>query len=144
MLIFNKEFRTEEKIISALIKKIAKSATVSVNYNGNVEKYEFDTFDVSFDVPDRKILVTDKVGDQIMSMDCHYDAYDEMQEVRSNWFHQTLENARRRHGKEQATKALKDATNSAAKAVAKALDLKSKKRAQQAAAKETLDRIKGL
>ena len=144
MLIFNKEFRTEEKTISALIKKIAKSATVSVNYNGSVEKYEFDTFDVSFDVPDHKILVTDKVGDQIMSMDCHYDAYDEMQEARSNWFHQTLENARRRHGKEQATKALKDAANSAAKAVAKALDLKSKKRAQQAAAKETLDRIKGL
>ena len=85
-------------------------------------------------------LLTDKMGDKIMSMDCHYDAYDEMQEARSNWFHQTLGITRRRHGKEQATKALKNAANS----TAKALDLKSKKRVQQAAAKETLDRIKGL
>ena len=140
MLIFNKQFRAEEKIISALIKKIGKSATINSVYDGNAEKYECDTFDVSFDLTDKKILVTDKTGDKIMSMDCHYDAYDELQDARSTWFHQTLENARRRYGKEQATMALKNA----AKSVAKVFDLKSRKKAQQAAAKETLDRIKGL
>ena len=94
ILIFNKQFRTEEKIISELMKKIKKSATVNKSYEGNTEKYEFDNLDVFFDIIDRKVVVTNKMGDEIMSMDCHYDAYDEMQEVRSNWFSELLNKAR--------------------------------------------------
>ena len=94
ILIFNKKFRTEEKIISELMKKIKKSATVNKSYEGNTEKYEFDNLDVFFDIIDRKVVVTNKMGDEIRSMDCHYDAYDEMQEVRSNWFSELLNKAR--------------------------------------------------
>ena len=94
ILIFNKQFRTEEKIISELVKKIKKSAKFNKSYEGNTEKYEFDNLDVFFDIIDRKVVVTNKMGDEIMSMDCHYDAYDEMQEVRSNWFSELLNKAR--------------------------------------------------
>ena len=94
ILIFNKQFRTEEKIISELVKKIKKSAKFNKSYEGNTEKYELDNLDVFFDIIDRKVVVTNKMGDEIMSMDCHYDAYDEMQEVRSNWFSELLNKAR--------------------------------------------------
>jgi len=142
MLIFNKQFRTEEKTISALIKKIDKSGTIVRSYVGNTEKYEFDTFDVSFvmNPGDKRIVVVDKIGNEILSMDCNYDPYDEMQEARSIWFSQTLENARRRYGKEQATKALKNA----AKFAAKAFGLKSKKKSQQDAAMNALNRVRNL
>ena len=143
MLIFNKQFRTEEKTISALIKKIDKSGTVARSYVGNnTEKYEFDTFDVSFvmNPGDKRIVVVDKMGDEILSMDCNYDPYDEMQEARSMWFGQTLENARRRYGKAQATKALKNATGR----VSRFFSAKSKKKSQQDAAINALNRVKHL
>ena len=104
ILIFNKQFRTEEKIISELMKKIKKSATVNRSYEGNTEKYELDNLDVFFDIIDRKVVVTNKMGDKIMSMDCNYDAYDEMQKARANWFTELLDKARACENKEKDKK----------------------------------------
>ena len=104
ILIFNKQFRTEEKIISELMKKIKKSATVNKSCEGNTEKYEFDNLDVFFGLIDRKVVVTNKMGDKIMSMDCNYDAYDEMQKARANWFSELLDKARAREDKEKDKK----------------------------------------
>lgn len=104
ILIFNKQFRTEEKIISELMKKIKKSATVNRSYEGNTEKYELDNLDVFFDIIDRKVVVTNKMGDKIMSMDCNYDAYDEMQIARANWFTELLDKARAYENKEKDKK----------------------------------------
>ena len=110
ILIFNKQFRTEEKIISELMKKIKKSATVNKSYEGNTEKYEFDNLDVFFDIIDRKVVVTNKMGDKIMSMDCNYDAYDEMQIVRANWFSELLDKARARDEDKEKDKKMRMAT----------------------------------
>ena len=86
------------------MKKIKKSATVNKSYEGNTEKYELDNLDVFFGIIDRKVVVTNKMGDKIMSMDCNYDAYDEMQKARANWFSELLDKARAREDKEKDKK----------------------------------------
>ena len=143
-LIFNKQYRTEEKIINALIKNIKKSKIFVQYYDGELEKYELDTMDISFEVERNIIKVYAKDGEEIMSMNGTWDVRDEMQQARCAWFSEVLNAARRREQHEK-NKLSKEKEIQEAK---KALELSMKaKKAQQTEADKALaafKRIKGV
>ena len=99
ILIFNKQFRQEEKLIGLLSKKVRKSESITREYGkpgtkeGNMEIYRLDDIDLYMNLgtaADASITVKDKEGNLIYKMDCHYEPNDEMQEARTNWFHDLL------------------------------------------------------
>jgi hypothetical protein len=144
-LVFNKEFRDEEKIISALIKKIKNSKTVHQYVFKNTEKYSFDGFDISFETVEHKFVVTDKDGKKVVSMNCSFNAYDEMQEVRSNWFYELENVARKRNKKELEKESEKEDKKSKWKSGIKALFAANKLKQQQAKRNaKTLEKIRSL
>ena len=92
-LFFNKQFRLEQNLISELAKKIKKSVSFHSCYGGNnsnTEIYKLDNLDIWFDITNRKIIVFDKSGAEITSLDCHYDELSDMQKARTKWFHDLL------------------------------------------------------
>lgn len=144
-LVFTKQYRAEEKIISELTKKIKKSNSFKYSVVKNTETYELDGIVIDFTLTQsRKMVVRDKAGEEIYSMNGDYDMLDEMQETRFNWFSHLLTVAREREAdkqaKKQKTKKLKDAKE--------ALDAaeKAKLKEQQILdnAYEALKRMKGL
>lgn len=99
ILIFNKQFRQEEKLISLLAKKVKKSESITCEYGkpgtneGNMEIYRLDDIDLYMNVgtaADASITVKDKQGNLVYKMDCHYEPNNQMQEARTNWFHNLL------------------------------------------------------
>ena len=144
LMIFNKQFRTEEKIISELIKKIKKSKKIVMSYVGNAEVYELDTIDISFDTVKHELLVEDKSGKKIMSLDCNYDMHNEMQQARSNWFHEVLNKSRERYDKESAALEKQEKWKKSNKKATAMNNLKKQQQGEQTAALKALERIKGL
>ena len=100
ILIFNKQFRQEEKLIGLLSKKVKKSESMTREYGkagtdeGNTEIYRLDDIDLYLNLGvkggDSSITVKDKQGGVIYKMDCHYEPNDQMQKARTNWFHYLL------------------------------------------------------
>lgn len=144
LLIFNKQFRTEEKIISELIKKIKKSKVIVLSYIGDAEVYALDNIDISLDVVKHELVVTDKSDKNIVTMDCNYDAFDEKQQARSDWFSEVLEQARDRYGKELNLIKKQEKFKNANQKVLMVNNLKKKQQAEQNAMVEALGKIKSL
>jgi len=137
MLIFNKQFRTEEKIISELVKKIKKSEKFVQSWDGLEEVYELDTIKIGLiSAAPKELNVYDKSGKEILSMNCDYISGNEMQEARADWFHELVEKARKRDKKEKDKKQMRQATAT----------IKAKKQAEvkEAAMMKALEQIKGL
>lgn len=100
--IFNKQYRTEEGIISQLVKNLKKSKIFLKYHENNTEIYELDNINIRFTYINQSlIVVTDKAGNEIVSMDCTYSNMDEVQQVRTNWFHSVLKIARARADQEK-------------------------------------------
>ena len=116
LLVFTKQFRQEEKLITRIARKIKKSKTMEQKYGekgteeANTEIYILDDIDVYLNLGtkggDNAITIKDKKGNEIYKMDCHYDYYDKMQTARNGWFSSLLEKARNSRD-ERTTKAKK-------------------------------------
>ena len=144
MLIFNKQFRTEEKIISELAKKIRKSKKFIKSYKSG-EAYELDTIEIEFFVVSPvEIIVFDKSGETILSMNCDRHAGDEMQDVRNRWFSELLERARIRDRKEQANKAKEIQFSDSNKARSIAEKMKKQQEEKVTMMRKALERIRSL
>ena len=112
-LIFNKQFRAEERLVAELGRKIKKSETFRVSRRGNTETYSLDSMNIAFDVISHEIIARDKSGKIVFAMDCSYDANDEMQHQRFHWFHHLLVNVARKRESEiqqKKTQALQQAS----------------------------------
>ena len=100
VLIFNKQFRTEEKFFNEIAKKIKTSKTLNKVDMPKWECYQLDSIDVHFCVSENYILrVLDKTGAFIVpDMNCDfrqgYTTEDELQRVRYNRFSSLLQLAR--------------------------------------------------
>ena len=95
LLTFNKEIRQLESIISDLVKKMKKSQTLDVSYKNNSEIFKLDTVVIYFDTVKQTIVVKDKSGNEIVSVDCKYDNNNEVQKMKFNMFSNFLDTARK-------------------------------------------------
>ena len=144
-LIFNKQFRTEQKIINELMKKVKNTKKVIKSLIGNSEKYELDTLDITFNVTKpQKFVVADKTGEEIVSMDCEFQDGNEIQCVRFNWFSELLKAAREREQKEIYGRVKEDQIMAARRALEAAVKAQKEKEAIEAAMCNSLKRIKKL
>ena len=146
-LIFNKEFRQFESILSDLRKKIEKSQTINVVYDGFDEIYKLDTIDIIFALQGTKnqIIVKDKSGKKIIALDCHYDNNDELQMAKSNQFSAFL-SAVRNYVDERKKRANKRASKfaTATKQAENALKIKQEKARKDQMMADALERLHSL
>lgn len=153
ILIFNKQFRQEEKLIALLAKKLKKSESMTREYGkpgtneGNTEIYRLDDIDLYLNLGVKSgassITVKDKQGEVIYKMDCHYDPYNQMQEARLDWFHELVMKAREVY-KKRVEKA-KKYTEATAKVNAKRQaqqSLNATEQQRDAAIKEALSKLR--
>jgi hypothetical protein len=124
ILMFNKQYRQEEKLFRELKKKINQSKTMIKDSDAKTgEVYKFDSIDVHFFTGSKsKLKVFDKAGGIIIDMDVPefkatpYSDADELGNARINMFHHLLMFTRDVYSKrtekakklEQATKTLQD------------------------------------
>ena len=144
MPIFNKQFRTEEKIFSDLRKKIRKSETIANTHHN--DKYALDSIVIDFDVSTHRLTVSDKkTGSEIITIDCHFDNYDDMQKIRSNWFHNLLMFVREQFNKRQAKiKKVKDASEKLTEKNRISQTRRTAQTAQATLLENALDKLKAL
>lgn len=95
-LIFNKQFRAEEKFFNEIAKKIKATKTLHNVDKSGWECYQLDSIDVHFHIDDCILRVLDKEGNQIgTDINCEYrhgyTTEDELQMVRFNRFSHLLE-----------------------------------------------------
>ena len=120
-LIFNKQFRAEEKFFHEIAKKIKATKTLHNVDMPKWECYQLDSIDVHFHIDDRILRVLDKEGNQIgTDINCEYShgytTEDELQMVRFNRFSHLLEFVRTEYAKrkekaeklERATKQMQE------------------------------------
>ena len=142
-LVFSKEFRELESLMSDLRKKLKKSEKFE---SDGYFKFNLDTIDIFFkcDTPS-KFTVKDKSGKEIVSMNWDYDPYNEMQQAISNQVHNLLSFARKTYDKRVEKK---NKLKEAAATTKKALEAKQKqKMAEQAKISKmanALDRLRDL
>ena len=135
--VFSKQFRTEEKIFSELAKKIKESKKIAQSWDGLAEVYKLDTIRIEFiSATPAQILVYDKAGKEILSLDCEYNDADRMQQARSHWFSGVLADARKRYEKDTGKEKMRRAS-------AKIKAQKEQERHETAMVK-ALDKIKSL
>ena len=146
-IVFNKEYRIFEAIRSDLLKKAQKSANVEKVYEDEIdaEVYKLDTVDIVFQIGKHIIIARNKSGAEIISLDCHYDRTDELQNAKWKLFGDFLEEVRNIYNKRiEKENKLKEA---AAK-MKKAEDAKQKVISAQAAKEKMLDdaleKLRGL
>lgn len=120
ILVFNKQYRQEEKLFSELKKKIKQSKSMVVSVDKNYEIYKLDSIEVRFSVGAKSgLIVFDMAGNVILpEMNCEfrqgYSTEDELQRARFTMFTNLLDVARESNKKrtekakkmEQATKKL--------------------------------------
>jgi Ser/Thr protein kinase RdoA (MazF antagonist) len=105
ILLFNKQYRQENALISDLAKKIKKSETLKREIRNNDEIYKLDTIKITFSILDRTIVVSENKphGQNIVSMDCKfvngYSEADELQRARFSMFSRLIEMARQTYNK---------------------------------------------
>ncbi len=95
-LIFNKQFRQEEKFFNEIAKKIKATKTLHNADTSGWECYQLDSIDVHFQINNRILRVLDKEGNQIgTDINCEYrqgfTTEDELQRVRHDRFSHLLE-----------------------------------------------------
>ena len=135
--VFSKQFRTEEKIFSELAKKIKESKKIAQSWDGLAEVYKLDTIRIEFiSATPAQILVYDKAGKEILSLDCEYNDADRMQQARSHWFSGVLADPRKRYEKDTGKEKMRRAS-------AKIKAQKEQERHETAMVK-ALDKIKSL
>ena len=136
--VFSKQFRTEGKIFSELAKKIKESKKITQSWDGLAEVYKLDTCRIEFiSARPAQILVYDKSGKEILSLDCEYlDDGDRMQQARSHWFSRVLADARKRYEKDTGKEKMRRATAK--------IKAKKEQEKHEAAMVKALDRIKSL
>jgi len=141
MLIFNKQYRAEEKIIAELAKKIKKAETLFMHTDGNAEVYELPGgMWISFNVVTYKIEVTIG-GNHVIDFDCLFDSNEEMQHVRNKWFSVLLNDyARKRLEKIEKSKQKSTGLNKARKLIL----AKKSKTEEQKILEQALQQIKEL
>ena len=141
-LIFNKEYRQFEKIMSELYKKAKKSQKMTVKQDP--ETYELDTVNVAFDVVKDVLTVTDKAGEEIVSFNCRYSGNDELQNAKFNMFSDLLSRFREIYGARQE----KQKMNRAAQAVKEKAELNAKQKAAEARKNQALadayEKLRGM
>jgi len=144
MLIFNKQYRNEQKLISEIYKKIRKSAKMEY-LHGNTEIYKLDGVDVLFDILNYKLSIKDKSGKEIYTMDCKFSDKDELQQARNDWFSSLLDFARTLYKqKTQKQEKMKQASEDAkSKADAKQKQITAEQ-AKNTAVLAALDKLRGL
>ena len=135
-LIFNKQFRAEEKFFSEIAKKIKTTKTLHNVDTPGWECYQLDSIDVHFCVSENYILrVLDKEGNQIgTDMNCDfrqgYTTADELQRVRHSKFSHLLQFVRTEYAKrKEKTEKLERATKQMQKKKAE-LDAKLAQKAE--------------
>lgn len=147
MLVFNKEFRQGEKLISEIRKKIKKSKNLELKYDDGLEVYSFDTFDVIFStvISETFFKVVDKSGKEIVSMDCTYKNDDELAKVRFNRFSHLLDFIRTQDKIRKAkSEKFKQASEKADHKRESAQAQKTLKRTQEKMLSDALDKIRQL
>ena len=101
------------------------------------EVYKLDTIRIEFiSATPAQILVYDKAGKEILSLDCEYNDADRMQQARSHWFSGVLADARKRYEKDTGKEKMRRAS-------AKIKAQKEQERHETAMVK-ALDKIKSL
>lgn len=144
MLIFNKQYRAEEKIISELAKKIKNSETIFQRIEGDSEIYEIHGMWIIFDLVTRKLSVSIG-GKNIFELNCKLDAYDKMSEVRYNWFNTLLEKYARKRWSDEFIKQERDSKKSAKmKNARKKIVTKQKNDLNQAILQQALKEIREI
>ena len=144
-LMFNKQYRMEEKLVSELAKKIKKSSHLEVSYVKNEEIYTLDNLSISFDVTSHQIVVSDKSGQEITFLNCAYSEHDDFQQARYNWFHHLLcDVARKRKKEEEEKQKQKEAMQKAARVTEAENNMKQQHQCQLRATLAALDKIRGL
>ena len=145
-LIFNKQYRAEEKLISELDKKIKKSKTFSVINEEFGEVYKLDNLDIVFYLSEMPaIAVLDKSSAEIIKINCKEKSGDDFQQARANWFHHLLCDVARKRKKQEEEKQKKaKSIHEAARAVEATNNVKQQQQLQQQATLAALDKIRGL
>lgn len=147
-LVFTKEFRKLESLMSELRKKIKESKEFKEETKANTSIYRLDKIDLFFDAVKHTFKVQDKSGEKIISIDWHSDHGDEMQQARYNQVHNLLmfvykieeERAKKAEQMKASTKKMKDAK----KVLSDAAAAKAKREKNIEIAMEALKRMKGL
>ena len=157
MLIFNKQYRNEQKLISEIYKKIrdSKEMTCVGENDKKGERYKLDSVDVVFimgmtaaTAGHGELVVEDKSGNKIYEMDCSWSDpinNDELQQRRHEWFYDLLDLTRKQYNQREAKKEKMkqgaETAKSKAEAKQKQLDAEQIK---EAAVVEALARLKEL
>ena len=143
MLFFNKQYQAEKEIIDTLAKKIKESKDFFQRYEGNKEIFELDSGWIIFDAIKHQLDV-ESDGKTIISLDCEYDAFDELKVQRTKWFSNLLNYARKRQ--ESESKKQKKETNKSAKMkkAKKTVLAKKAKTTNLVVLQDALDRIRAL
>jgi len=144
-LIFNKQYRAEEKLISELNKKIKKSKTFSDIREEFGEIYKLDNLDIVFYLSEHVLSVLDKSGAEIIKINCKENAGDDLQRERANWFHHLLCDVARKRAKQEEEKQKKiKSMQQAARAIEAENNVEKQQQLQQQATLAALDKIRGL
>jgi len=146
-VIFNKEYRKFESIMSDLMGKMKKSTRVVQKYNENAEVYELDTVDVifAFAAQVHMIYVMDKKGAQIISLDCHYDFCDKLQNAKCKLFSNFLKEMRDAYDKRIAKEnKLKEAAEKAKKVAEVKQKVISAQQAKEKMLNDALEKLRNL
>lgn len=150
-LVFNKQFRQEEKLFCELKNKIKKSKSMVGGSNDKLgEFYKLDSIDIHFFVtPKRKLKVFDKSNAVIVDIDAnlkgyaHSDEY-KLSSARFNMFSHLLSFARYNYKKRTEKEKMNQATKKLQEKKAK-LDKAAKDKAEaEAIIENAINRLKSL
>ena len=109
--IAKEKLRAEEDIIESLIKGVEKTNWISHETQANNEIYRLDVMDISLDMVKKSIVVTDKMGGVLASVDCAYDAFSDAQQKKNMLFSALLNGARIRNEQEEKKVKMQKATS---------------------------------
>ena len=143
ILIFNKQYRQFEKIMSELLKKAKKSQ--KMEQKDDPETYYLDNVNVAFDVVKYVLTVTDKAGEEIVSINCKFaGAGYELQNAKFNLFSDLLSHFRKIYNARQE----KQKMDRAAEKVKQEANAKAKQQEMEAkkaqALSDAYEKLRGM
>lgn len=143
MLIFNKQYQTEKKIIEELTRKLDTGENFFQRIEGNQEIYEIIGMWIIFDFETHELRV-DSAGKTIFELDCNY-GNDKLQSKRFNWFSELLEkHARKRWDAELKNKEKVKKKSAKLKSAIKMAKIKQQRNMEIQKLQESLKQIKEL
>ena len=145
LFIFNKLYRTEVKFISSLAFNIAKSKSFAFTITENKNKCELDKIDIVFHKNEpKKMVISDKGGNEITTIDCNSQSEEKLQQARADWFYKLLKVALKRDAVEKKKKNIKDKFIKAKNIIAPSGREKAQQDAKKIELNEALKKIKGI